>query len=158
MLESLLVLALIFAPAFADPTAQLEAHARAAVERMAPCRGEQGPRAACLRDHRAIAHAVSLAAESEADAVALIGLCAHESGCRDVDQVGGPALGPWQCEPARQLRASLRADLLAQARFALRAWHAGSKTYACGGGDCEKAAGELRHYVASAWWAWAATR
>ena len=202
MLDAIIALALAIAPAFADPTAALEFHARAAVERMAPCRapvvqwgtpvaqtrapgGAQqgakperlahslvdaasqhgaagGPiqveRAACLRDHRAVAHAIALAAESEADAVALIGLCAHESGCRDVDQMGGPAFGPWQCEPPRQLRASLRVDMLAQARWALRAWHHGARTYACGGGDCERAAGELRAYVASAAYAWAVTR
>ena len=165
MLDALLALALVLAPAFADPRQQLEAHARAAVERMAPCRQtEQGPRAACLRDHRAIAHAIALVAETEADAVALIGISAHESGIRDVDQVKGNAWGPWQLETARELRAGNRADLLWQARYALAAWRHGASVYACGQTRktapplCFRAARELEASVTSAWWAWAATR
>ena len=162
MLESILALAIILAPAFADPRQQLEAHARVAVERLCPCRGD----VACPRDHRRIAHAISLVAETEADAVALIGLCAHESGCRDVDQMGGTrrAYGPWQIETSRTQRAAWRDDLPPQARWALRAWRAGATTYACGQraeqatAACERAAGELRRYVTRAWWAWSAAR
>jgi len=160
VLESLLALAIILAPAFADPRQQLEAHARVAVERLCPCRGD----VACPRDHRRIAHAISLVAETEADAVALIGISAHESGIRDVDQVKGNAWGPWQLETARELRAGNRTDLLWQARYALAAWRHGSSVYACGQTRktapplCFRAARELEAYVTSAWWAWAATR
>lgn len=131
-------------------------HILAALSRMVPC----ADAASCPLP--LVAATIAAVAVDEEQGAALIGLCAHETRCRVLRQLGGgPARSWWQIEPvgrgeARRLDAArLEADPLYAASQALAIWGRGNAgAYACGDErKCRDAAAELRRYVASARWA-----
>ncbi len=158
------MLDLILRILFGDPRAIFFANVFGALGAICPCRAPEATpeRIACEAQHQRAASVIAVVALDDGDpdeaAVLLLGLGAHETGFRTMVQVRGPAVSWWQLEVPRAQRAELLADPFAAARRALRAARGcrgslrGYATGRCdgGGAEGERAAAELRHYVARA--------